>query len=71
MRPIILMITIEASLRISSDLGMSAEVMEDARFNIVSVRERPNISDVDFYLFNESYWSGFVLYKVVLSCSVI
>ena len=70
-RPIILMITIEASLRISSDLGMSAEVMEDARFNIVSVSERPNISDDDFNLFNESNWSGFVLYKVVLSCSVI
>ena len=48
------MITIEASLRISSDLGMSADVMEDARLNIVSVRERPNISDGDFNLFNES-----------------
>ena len=66
------MITIEASLRISSDLGRSAEVMEDARFNIVSVRERPNISDVDFNLINESqFLSSFVLYKVVLSCSVI
>ena len=43
--PIILMITIEASLRILSDLGRMAEVMEDARLNIVSVRDMFNIFD--------------------------
>ena len=61
-RPIILMITIEASLRISSDLGMRAEVMEDARLNMVSVKEMFDISDDCWLIYlNFFRWEEYLL----------
>ena len=76
--PIILIITIEASLRILSDLGIMAEVMEDARLNIVSVREMFNIFD-DILIFQLKVFEQIELSlcsdcassEVVLSCSGI